>query len=366
MDIKHVTFHNGLSILLCPIQQQESMLYGYYLLNGYWMPTVLDVHTINTIKDTVSDYNHYISHMIPEALKQANTPPSSFIDIPGTYRFSRAGGSELFTNNPTGFEPMQPQLLGGSGSPSDTKGNNFGTVVAPVFPKVEPNWYYTGFPAKVAVGGSQGNLIDYIPIYFYATRDGNEKFTLPKLPDRLGYLDTNNTFTETLVWDGSFKKDQLLFVVLLDKKDPACAGSKVNNNSYWGLMTEFSNIDPGSTASKTITITSGVSKEKSFTFSTSIGMKITAKAGIPGIVELSQEFSASLSTSFGSKIDVSSQVTTSDTVNFQAQDKTQRIATFQFFEQYNINAAKPLQDKVKDYNNKSKNYVANFAHLKFN
>lgn len=332
MITKYVTFYNGITIPIKNYYRVGRFLYCYYWFNNAWTPTILDCLLIKNICNT---------HPYFYKMRAYN------------------GDSELLTNTKTGIKPVSVATPGGNIAVA------LGTVIPPVFPPINPNWFYTGFPTNIPVGSENGDLVDYIPIYFYATRNGTEKFTLPKLPDRLGYLDSNNVFTETLVWDKPFKKGDLLFTLLLDKNNPACAGSKINNMSYWNLLTEFSNIDPGSTATKTITITSGITKQESYSMSLSIGSKVGVEAGIEGIGKISAELSTQLSTSFNSNVSITEQITTTDTVEFKAQPRTQRIATYQFIERFKIDAANPLKEKVNSFNDPTKNYIANFAKADF-
>lgn len=343
MHIKQITFYNGMKIIVTNCYKVNRFLYCYYWFNNCWFPTVLDYFAILDICEYKSfkfnNRNYQRSH--------------------NTYGRAYSGGSDIFTNTENGIKLTSVSAPGGNISLTS------GTVVPPVFPDINPNWFYTGFPTNVSVGALDGNLVDYIPIYFYATKNGTESFTLPKLPDRVGYLDSDNVFTETLVYNSSFKKGDLLFTLLLDKNDPACANSKINNKSYWNLLTEFSNIDPGSTATKTITITSGITKQESYSMSLSIGSKVGIEAGLEGIGKISAEISSQLSNSFNSSVSITQQITTTDTVEFKAQPRTQRIATYQFIERFTIDAADPLKEKVNSFNNATKNYVANFAKADF-
>ncbi|AWZ48927.1 hypothetical protein C3495_08925 [Clostridiaceae bacterium 14S0207] len=357
MKANYATLDNGSTIIIKADYRLGDQLYFHYWFKNSWIPTSININKIARMRPiklhepTMTPYDDSAQKAFFAKMTDG------FTNIPNTYRVGTNGGNELFTNNPSGIRPM---LLKSTGTAPNT-----GTVVYPVFPKIEPNWFYTGFPAKLTVGGAKGNLVEFVPIFFYAKRDGNEKFTLPKLPDRIGYLDNNNVFTETLVWDGPFKKGGLMFTLLLDKNSPVCAGSKLNDTSYWNLMTEFSNIDPGSTATKAITITSGITKTQGFSMGLSIGSRIGVEVGIEGIAKVTAELSVQLSTSFSTEVAISQQISTTDTVEFKAQDRTQRISTYQFIEQYNIDAAAPLKQKVDSLNDKNKNYVANFAEGKF-
>ncbi|WP_050606901.1 hypothetical protein [Clostridium niameyense] len=352
MNIAYVTLYNNMTFMIKPSYKSGRWLYCHYWYNNMWIPSILDMYSVVNI-----------SYMNPNesTMPMYNNIYQGYLEkYPNKYRAPINSGSELLMNTSGGFKPMAA-LKGVSGGAQP----GYGTVIAPVFPKIDPNWFYTGFPTKLTVGNANGALIDYIPIFFYATKDGNEKFTLPKLPDRVGYLDQNNKFTETLVWNGPFKKGNLLFTLLLDKNDPACKGSTIDNTSYWNLLTEFSNIDPGSTASKSISITSGITKQESYSMSLTIGSKVAVEVGIEGIGKISTELSAQLSSSFGGSVSITSQITTTDTVNFKAQDRTQRISTYQFVEQYKIGAADPLKAKVNVFNDPNRNYVANFAKAGF-
>ncbi|AYF54632.1 hypothetical protein DFH04_07920 [Clostridium novyi] len=357
MNANYITLFNGLTLLIKPSHKLGKSLYCYHWFNNSWVPIKLDINTIADMRyvklhePTMSVYNDSVEEMFNAKLREGLST------IPNTYSQAKSGGSELLTNTQSGIKTMPVMSTGTKPS--------YGTVISPVFPKVDSNWFYTGFPGKLTVGGANGNLIQYIPIFFYATRDGNEKFTLPTVPGRIGYLDTNNSFQDTIVWDGPFKKGQLLFTLLLDKNDPSCKDSKVNDTSYWNLLTEFSNIDPGSGASKSISITSGITQSQGFTMGLSVGAKVGVEFGLEGIGKISTELSTQLSTSFSVGVSISQQISTTDTVEFKPQPKTQRISTYQFIEQYKIEAAQPLKTKINSLNDKNKSYVANFAQGKF-
>ncbi|KEH91295.1 hypothetical protein Z965_00065 [Clostridium novyi A str. BKT29909] len=345
MNTFYITLFNGLTLMVKPTEILGKYLYCYHWFNNSWIPISLNIDSISDIRNltilenTLPNYNVY--------------------SIKSMYR-TDSGGTELLLNTSGGFKTTQLLKQGANA--------NFqsGTVIAPVFPKIDPNWFYTGFPTKVPVGNAKGNLIDYIPIFFYATRDGNEKFTLPTIPGRIGFLDKNNEFKDTIIWNGPFKKGDLLFTLLLDKNDPSANGSKILNNSYWNLLTEFSNIDPGSSATKSITITSGITKTESTSLGLSIGSRIGLEIGLESIGKISAELSTQLSTSFNTSVSITQQITTTDTVEFKPQPRTQRIATYQFIEQYEIDAAQPLKDKISFFNDATKNYIANFTKAEFN
>lgn len=386
MYADYITLSNGLTVLIKEAYRTEDAINCYYLFNDIWVPTTLDVNSIVNIRSVQLDepevpmFDNFsedccyrnscsfeeTSNSYPCFGKNNNKFFTNENSSESNNEFFTNGengenNSELFTNTENGIEDISPNLSKGLNASMP----NFGTVIAPVFPKIQSYWFYTGFPTKLNVGGANGNLIDFIPIFFYATKDGNETFTLPKLPDRLGYLDQNNNFTESLFWSGPFKKGNLLFILLLDKNDPSTVGSKLANHSYWSLLTEFSNIDPGSTASKSITISSGISKEQSEEMSFSIGSRVSVEIGIEDIAKVSAELSSQLSSSFSTSVSISKQITTTDTVEFKAQPRTQRIATYQFIEQYEIDAANALKEKLANFNDKNKNYIANFAKADF-
>ncbi|KEH99110.1 hypothetical protein Z962_06235 [Clostridium botulinum C/D str. BKT12695] len=344
MNTFYITLYNGLTFLIKPIEVSREHLYCYHWLNNSWTPislnmdSISDIRNLTVLENTLPNYPHFN------------------LNIENMYR-DISDGTEILMNTNNGFI-YTTSLKQGANSKS-------GTVIAPVFPKIDPNWFYTGFPTKVPVGNAKGNLVDYIPIFFYATRDGNENFTLPTIPGRIGFIDKNNEFKDTIVWNGSFKRGDLLFTLLLDKNDPSARGSSLLNNSYWNLLTEFSNIDPGSSATKSISITSGITKNESRSLGFSIGSKIGVEVGIESIAKISAELSTQLSTSFNTGVSITQQITTTDTVEFKPQARTQRIATYQFIEQYEINAAEPLKDKLKFFNDPTKNYIANFARAEF-
>lgn len=299
--------------------------------------------------------NRKILKYLPDSTK--NYDISKFVDLKSSQKQNNIGGSELFTisNNKSIYQQSSENVMQ----------SNYGTVIRPIFPDTNACWYYSGFPSKLNVGKKEGDLIDYIPICFYATRNGNETFILPKLPDRIGYINTNNEFSESLSWNGSFKSGQLMFTLLLYKNDSCCKGSVVTNNSYWSLMTEFSKVNPNVTASKTITVTSGIPKQEIYNFETSIGSSTLIKSQLKDINEISKILTINLRKTFNVTIEISEQSSTTDTVTFKSRPVQNRIAIFQFYESFRINPAQPLMDKISDLNNKKYNYLAKFSKATF-
>lgn len=232
------------------------------------------------------------------------------------------------------------------------------------FPEADPSWYYYGYPGTVPAGNSSGKLIDYIPISFYAKKDEKIYVGFPPNPDYVGYLNSDKEFTDNLVISGKeYKRGDFVFAILLSRNAADAQGSQLLNESYWALLSEVSNIKPGQTVTKSVAVTSGVTTQESKTFSYSIGSTAGFKVGFSGS-EISAQLSASLTRSFSKAITVSTQMTVTDTVTFEAQTKQQRAALYQFHERYRLYPGKALYD-LQDYYNGTSDDNAKFYSSRF-
>ncbi|AEB76353.1 hypothetical protein [Clostridium botulinum] len=347
MNGNYVTLLNGLTLLIKPTHRIGQSLYCYHWFNNSWVPLELNMNTISDMRYVKFDEPKNPYNTSTNKFFNYNTT-NSFTSIPDTVDSYLPGGKEIFTNISTHTDKTR----------SDT-------VISPVFPKIESEWFYEGFPSKLKVGGTNSNLIKYIPIHFYATKNGNETFTLPKLPDRLGYLDSNNNFSETFVWKGLFKKGSLLFTVLLDKNDSACKGCRLNNSSHWNLIKEFDNVSARSEAKKCLTLTSGIKENECYSMALSIGSHVFTNSTRNNISELYNKLSAELSKSFNSNVSILQEIATNSSIEFEPQLKSQRIATYQFIESFKIDTDDLLQKKIKFFNDSNMNFVTNFTKAKF-
>ncbi|KEI05442.1 hypothetical protein [Clostridium botulinum] len=347
MNGNYVTLFNGLTLLIKPTHRIGQFLYCYHWFNNSWVPLELNMNIISDMRyvkfaEPTNPYNTSINNFFND------TVTNTFTSIPNTLDSYLASGKKIFTNISTHTDKTR----------SDT-------VICPVFPEIESEWFYKGFPSKLKVGGTNSNLIKYIPIHFYATKNGNETFTLPKLPDRLGYLDSNNHFSQTFVWKGPFKKGNLLFTVLLNKNDSACKGCRLNNSSYWNLITEFDDAGAESKDKKSLTLTSGIKENECYSMALSIGSHISTNSNKNNRYKIYNKLSSELSESFNSNVSILEEITTNSSIEFKPQSKPQRIAAYQFVESFKIDIDDLLQEKIKFFNNSDINFVANFTKAKF-
>ncbi|KEI10222.1 hypothetical protein Z957_00380 [Clostridium sp. K25] len=343
MNGNYVTLLNGLTLLIKPTHRIGQSLYCYHWFNNSWVPLELTINTISDMRyvkfdEPTNPYSDYFNDNIT----------NNFTSLPNINESYVTGGKEIFTSINTYTDKSR----------SDT-------VISPVFPEIQPNWFYEGFPSKLIVGGTNSDLIKFIPISFYATRNGNETFTLPKLPDRLGYLNSDNDFVETLVWKGPFKKGSLLFTVLLNKNDSYCQGCKLNNSSYWNLITQCNDISAKSKAKKSLTLTSGIKKNECYSMALSIGSYISTNSNINNTSKIYSKLSCELSKAFNSNVSILEETTTTSSIEFKPQSKSQKIATYQFVESFKIDTDDLLQEKIKFFNNSDINFVSNFTESKF-
>lgn len=247
-------------------------------------------------------------------------------------------GSSILINNGTSLIAANPGggLLKGASSGGDTP-------VPVIFPDADPSWFYNGYPGVVDAGTADGTLVDYIPVSFYAKYSGKVQIALNENPDLyVGYIDHNGNFTKTISYNqANFNKGDFVFATLVNKTAKIAVDSKIENRSYWSLLSEVSNILPGQTLSKAVSVTTGVTNQESKTFSTTVGATVGFKAGFSGS-EISASLSTSLTKSFSSSVSVTTQQTITDTINFPAQDRKQRAALYQFIEKYNMKPGKQL------------------------
>lgn len=339
MNVNYITLFNGLTLLIKPTCRLGQSLQCYHYFNNSWIPLELNINAIADMRN-IEIFD--------------SEPPKEHLTINNST--STNSGKKIFKNT-----TMDIKFINLESSKESSKD----TVISPVFPEIDSNWFYTGFPSKLKVGGTSGNLIEYIPIYFYATKDGNEMLTLPKLPDRLGYLDKNSVFHEDLIFEGPFEKGDLLFTLLLNKNTPSCSKCKIINTSYWKILSEYSNIDARSETNKSITFTSGTAVDNRDSMALCIGSNIADNSLSKTNHEILDKISNDLSHSFNSNVCISEELTTTHTIRFKPQPKAQRIATYQFVEKYTLDSTDSLEENISFFNNKTKNFIATFAKGKF-
>ncbi|WDV44304.1 hypothetical protein PV797_12285 [Clostridiaceae bacterium M8S5] len=260
-----------------------------------------------------------------------------------------SGGSKLLYNNGSKLTPLNKTIVT-PGYRAEVGEGGGGSPVPIIFPQPDPNWYYYGYPGTVKAGSADGGLVEYIPVSFYARKSGKLYFGFNQIDIYKGYLNSQGQFVETVGSNGTYyNQGDFVFAILLDKYAGAAQGSKVHNESYWNLLSEISNIQPGQTYTKSVAVTSGVTTQESKTFSSTVGSTVGFKAGFEGS-EISASLSVSLTNSFSTSVSISTQITVTDTVNFQAQQKPQRAALYQFIEKYRIVPGGPIQG-WRDYLN---------------
>lgn len=237
------------------------------------------------------------------------------------------------------------------------------SAVPVVFPKVDTNWFYQGYPQTVDAGTAAGSLIEYVPVSFYARRSGRVDIGMNPIDIYVGYINTDGNYVSTVDIHRNFNQGDFVFAILLNKYAGAANGTKINNFSYWTLLSEVSNIQPGQEVTKQVSVTSGVTTQESKTFATTVGSTVGFKAGFEGS-EISASLSISLSQSFSSSISVTTQQTVTDSITFPSQDKVQRDAIYQFVERYNIIPGGPLMG-WRDYLNGTSTDEAKFFSNQF-
>ena len=372
MLVSYITFYNNKKIIVKPAYRDGRFLYGHFYEDGRWSKTRIDMRYVGKLESReVKFINGRLCENIDEdrvrevvgvyykngvKYKEENTympdEEGKSEENPKLYAYVNPGGSEIFINAMQGIVPSVGNNVENTGS---------GTVTSPKFPQVDSKWYEEGFPLQIYIDKKEGKLIDYIPVDFYAIKDGEEKFVLPKLSDRLGYLDCNDNFSEELQWEGSFTRGQFMFTLLLDKSHMCCNDSKVYSNAYWELITELSDIKAGEGVTKEITIKSGITKPQSVELSAAIGSRVGFDADLEEIGSISSELSYQLSSCFDVGVSLTQQVSTTDKVVFLPQERDQRIATYQFIEKYTLIAGDTLEERIIDLNNTKKNPLANIA-----
>ena len=228
------------------------------------------------------------------------------------------------------------------------------------FPPVNPAWFVGGLPDSIATQSLSltGDLIDFVPIDIVSNvYKDNVSFGIIKADVGKfdGYIDKDGTYHP--VADGELFKGSiypgLRVVTLFAKKDSEdyLKECKVHGKGRWILLSDFGGIEAGATASKTISYTQGVNQ----TDATSLSFTVGAKVG--GTLEgITGELSASLTASFSTSISIKEETTISDTVNFQAQDREQRVGAYQFYREYFVEPGPMLQNIINEDKGSSKTF----------
>ena len=343
MKTYKITLANGYSFIVRDYHIFNNIFYCYYFHNNCWIPT--SIFSNNIVK--LEHFDMFFTTK-PEPAKDPVVPiPLAKVEE-DSLRIPINCGSDILINSISGLESIT------------NRSNQFDTFSdSPSFPDISEDWYYSGFPVKLNSSTASGYLPQYIPISFHAIKDGKGKFKLSKLPDRLGYLDSKNNFKESIQWDGPYKKGDLMFTVLLNKDDPSCTDSVLKSTGYWSLLTELSNIKAENGTSKAITLSSGLTKAQLSKLGLSIGYNRTFNDSDND--NSFDSFSKQLSSSFDSNISIYENITNTDVLNFSPKSKEQRVAIYQYIQEFTIVSGGALGNKINQWNNTLKNFVPSFA-----
>lgn len=253
-----------------------------------------------------------------------------------TYRHvcrpNAVGGSDMYFCREDGFVSVTPLLLNA-------------TVNAPVpimFPDPDPQWFFEGYPNIVQAGSAMGSLVNYVPVSFYARQDGHITAAFDPIDIYDGYINDQGAYVKAIQIDKDYRKGDFVFAILLNKYAGAAQSTMIQDNSTWALLSEVSNVLPGQIVTKMVSVTSGVTTEESKSFSSTVGSTIGFKAGVTG-AEVTASLTVSLSASFKSSVAYTTEITVTDSVTFPAQPREQRVAIYQFIQDYNIIPGGPLQ-----------------------
>ncbi|PAB60620.1 hypothetical protein [Anaeromicrobium sediminis] len=235
------------------------------------------------------------------------------------------------------------------------------------FPQIDPNWFYAGFPSKIVVDETPGSLLDYVPISVYAKMNTPGIFLiLPKYEDRLGYLDINGAFVKEYNKPVSFKRGQRIFTILIDKNSEIARDSYLLCNSYWSLLSETSGIEPDTITSKTINLNFGINKSEFYKLGNSTGIySPDPEKEREYFHELRKIDSTLYTQAFRKNIEIHSKQELNLHMEFEPQSKAQKIAAYQFCQQFSIKPGKRLLEYVDKLNDRKYNPYASFSIAKF-
>lgn len=205
------------------------------------------------------------------------------------------------------------------------------------FPLVDPQWFYDGLPGSLVETGPllEGDPIDFVPVPYYV-QTGPISVTVQGTNEPnivIGFLDGNKNPVTIPYNAGSVPTNAIAFYVLFDAGyfRTTFPESILARRNRWMLLSDFGGIGPGSTASQTLSLTSGFTTTETRQFAIEIGASIGGSGG-----GLSANLSTKVTESFSTSITFSQQQTVSTTVNFTAQPVAQRIGMYQFCSEYEI------------------------------
>lgn len=229
------------------------------------------------------------------------------------------------------------------------------------FPPINDSWFVNGLPDILNSQNNPlaGNLIDYVPLDIVANiTQNNVSYGIIKTEANKfsGYLDMSGTYHPIAsgeIFNGNIYPG-LKIATLFANKDSFeyLEGSKVQGKGKWVLLSDFGGIEAGSTASKSISYKTGVNTTNAQSLSFTVGAKVG------GTLEgMTGELSASLTQSFSTSISITEETTITDTVNFQAQDREQRIGAYQFYRDYYVLPGDGLRNLMNDQKNRNAAFV---------
>lgn len=249
--------------------------------------------------------------------------------------------------------PRSSKLKRGSGGFQDSAtDNNKGQELIP-FPAVQDSWYTNGLPAMVTPEQQilEGDLIDVFPVDLFAKI--SENFNLNAPAESGSFFLVDGVVYQNYDAKGKNPGDYLATQMTTNYKDIfKFPGSKVRSEGYWKLLQDFGGIDAGSTASQTVSLSSGQSQTQGRSTSIAIGFT----AGIKGSfepIEVNAQLSTTLTDTFSTSVTLTDSITTSTTVDFQAQAKAQRIGVYQFYRSYGLIESDETKKFLKDKSDSS-------------
>ncbi|WDV45486.1 hypothetical protein PV797_18490 [Clostridiaceae bacterium M8S5] len=325
------------SVILVKINTEDQLcIKCLYYKHGHWYPTVILKKDIISLTD--------IRNSSPPA-NTLHEDSLGFDNLTYTQKLNDVGGCELFVlrNNTITLDNLH--YLNNSKLPS--------------FPEPQRSWRYTGLPSKIDITKKNGELIEYVPIHIYATKDGNQSVILSKSSNILGYLDVDNNFYKSFHLNSYFKKDQLLFILLLDKISPSCKGCSINKNSYWSLITETPSYNLEEHPYY-ITLNCGLTNNDIPVFNLAIGSNTFINNNNGRLYSM---LSNKLSSSFNTNINISNYLTKTNKLTFKNDSLSKSISIYQYNEVYSISPSNSLISKINELNNSD--YIGSFARATF-
>lgn len=205
------------------------------------------------------------------------------------------------------------------------------------FPPPNPDWFNGGLPTTVTPSQNNlsGNPIDYIPINLTARVSKDYSFVSQRDSNRF-FVRGDEVFMDAVPKKYVHAGDYIVTIMYPYQINYYPMGNlTVTSAGQWRLLQDFGGIDAGSTASQTVSVTSGVNRTTARSISVALGFKFGIAATSP-IGNITAEMSTTFTNTFSTSISITSELSTSTTVNYQAQKKAQRIGIYQFYRGYNM------------------------------